>query len=110
DERTTLLADLASAEALKKANRAELERYKDCDPALLEAKEKATKIAKAAANRWTGEGGFCPISMMACMRITLERSSSDNIFAIQTYCSRQFGMPGQQFAEQFQIPDTFDNL
>ena len=54
DERTALLGQLAEAENLRKKNLDELKRYKECDPTLLEAKEKAAAIALESANRWTG--------------------------------------------------------
>ncbi|KND04491.1 uncharacterized protein SPPG_00219 [Spizellomyces punctatus DAOM BR117] len=87
DERIVLLSQLAEAESLRKEHLAELERFRDCDPALLEAKEKATRVAKDAANRWT-----------------------DNIFALQSYCSRTFNISSQQFYEQFNIPEDFDSI
>ncbi|KAJ3278642.1 Meiotic nuclear division protein 1 [Borealophlyctis nickersoniae] len=87
DERTVMLERLAEAEALRKSQLAELERFRDCDPALLEAKEKATQIARDAANRWT-----------------------DNIFSLQSYCQRNFNITSQQFSEQFGIPEDFDNI
>jgi len=45
---------LAEAENLRKKNLDELKRYKECDPTLLEAKEKAAAVALESANRWTG--------------------------------------------------------
>jgi hypothetical protein len=33
---------------------AELERYRECDPDVIEELKQETKIAKEAGNRWTG--------------------------------------------------------
>ena len=43
--------------------------------------------ALTAANRWT-----------------------DNIFAIQSYCSNNFGLASADFNEQFGIPENFDYI
>ncbi|KAI8592420.1 Meiotic nuclear division protein 1 [Geranomyces variabilis] len=87
EERSRILEQLAAAEAINRERRAELARFKDCDPTLIAAKEKAAVIAKEAANRWT-----------------------DNIFALQSYCNRMYSIPSQQFAENFGIPEGFDTL
>ncbi|KAI8818380.1 meiotic nuclear division protein 1 [Fimicolochytrium jonesii] len=87
EDRATFMEELAAAEAKRKEYKAELEKFKDCDPALIEAKERAVATAKAAANRWT-----------------------DNIFALQSYCGRNFGISASQFAEQFGMKDDFDTL
>ncbi|KAJ3040701.1 Meiotic nuclear division protein 1 [Rhizophlyctis rosea] len=87
DERADMLERLHDAEALRKSYLKELEQFRDCDPAVLEAKELATTLAKDAANRWT-----------------------DNIFALQSYCSRNFNITSQQFSEQFGIPEDFDSI
>ncbi|KAJ3054296.1 Meiotic nuclear division protein 1 [Rhizophlyctis rosea] len=87
DDRVEMLQRLQEAEALKKSQLKELDQFRDCDPALLEAKEKATIIAKDAANRWT-----------------------DNIFALQSYCNRKFNISAQDFNRQFGISDDFDSI
>ncbi|RUP50982.1 meiotic nuclear division protein 1 [Jimgerdemannia flammicorona] len=88
NDRAALLKELAEAESRKKGNLEELQRYRECDPTLLEAKaEKAAKVAKEAANRWT-----------------------ENIFVIQSYCVKNFGMQRADFNENFAIPDDFDTI
>lgn len=61
--------------------------YKDNDPTMLKAKEKAAEVAKAAANRWT-----------------------DNIFSIQSYCAQNFMIDQETFCQQFQLPADLDSL
>ncbi|CAG8590950.1 2291_t:CDS:2, partial [Paraglomus occultum] len=87
DERTTLLGQLAEAENLRKQNLEELKRYKECDPILLEAKEKASAIALESANRWT-----------------------ENIFLLQSYCVNKCNVERADFNRQFGIPEDFDTL
>ncbi|KAI8917562.1 meiotic nuclear division protein 1 [Powellomyces hirtus] len=87
EERIALMERLKEAEAINRNLLAELEMFKDSDPVLVAAKENAIVLAKNAVNRWT-----------------------ENIFALQSYCSQTFGIPPQQFAEQFNIPDDFDSV
>ncbi|RUS34217.1 meiotic nuclear division protein 1 [Jimgerdemannia flammicorona] len=72
NDRAALLKELAEAESRKKGNLEELQRYRECDPTLLEAKE--------------------------------------NIFVIQSYCVKNFGMQRADFNENFAIPDDFDTI
>lgn len=55
EERSEVLSKLRKREEEKKQLLAELERYKECDPEVLEEMKQETKVAKEAANRWTGE-------------------------------------------------------
>ncbi|KAJ3086179.1 Meiotic nuclear division protein 1 [Quaeritorhiza haematococci] len=87
DERNQLLQELAKSEQLKKVNVAELQKYRDCDPMVLEMKAKAASDAKDAANRWT-----------------------ENIFNVQSYCSKNFNMTWDNFCTNFQIPDDLDTV
>lgn len=50
-----MLKDLSAAQAEKKNLRAELEKYKECDPEVMESMKKEIVIARDAANRWTGK-------------------------------------------------------
>ncbi|KAI8608783.1 Mnd1 family-domain-containing protein [Chytriomyces sp. MP71] len=86
-ERTALLASVQDAKDLQKSMKAELVQFKDCDPALIDAKNKAAEIAKVAANRWT-----------------------DNMFSLQSYCCNQFNMASADFNKHFSVPADFDNL
>ncbi|KAK9688267.1 Meiotic nuclear division protein 1 [Basidiobolus ranarum] len=87
DSRAEKLARLAEAESLKETNLKELQKFRDCDPALLETKAKAADIAKDAANRWT-----------------------ENIFILQSYCCNKFNIERSEFDKQFQIPEDFDTI
>ncbi|KAJ3026490.1 UNVERIFIED_CONTAM: Meiotic nuclear division protein 1 [Siphonaria sp. JEL0065] len=87
EERTQLLTDYKTAEAHQQGLNAELLQFKDCDPTMIDAKEKAAEIAKAAANRWT-----------------------DNIFSLQSHCREKFMMPVSDFCRNFQIPEELDSL
>ncbi|OZJ01649.1 hypothetical protein BZG36_05207 [Bifiguratus adelaidae] len=85
--RAELLKDLAEAESQSEKLLAELEQYRESDPALLDAKKNATKVALDAANRWT-----------------------DNIFLLQSYCVNTFNMEKSDFNANFGINDDFDNI
>ncbi|KAJ1984482.1 Meiotic nuclear division protein 1 [Dimargaris verticillata] len=87
DERAELLQQLSEIESKHTANKQELDKFRECDPVLLKAKERAANEAKDAANRWT-----------------------DNIFIIQSYCVNKFGVETADFNKQFGITDDFDNL
>ncbi|KAI8052968.1 meiotic nuclear division protein 1 [Syncephalis plumigaleata] len=87
DHREQLLAALAEAEARNKEYTDELQQFKDNDPDTIEAKRKAAEISKQAANRWT-----------------------DNIFALQAYCSRKFNIEQRELRKHFNIPEDFDNV
>ncbi|KTW27100.1 hypothetical protein T552_02592 [Pneumocystis carinii B80] len=52
--RTSLLKNVSEKEKKHTEILAKLECYRDSDPSIIEAKEKAIQIAKEAANRWTG--------------------------------------------------------
>ncbi|KAI3643648.1 hypothetical protein MP228_009812 [Amoeboaphelidium protococcarum] len=85
DERADLLAKLSSAETKRMNQMQELQQYADNDPATLQAKRDATKIAKDAANRWT-----------------------ESIMSIQSYCTSKFGVDLESFNAQFEIPQDLD--
>ncbi len=87
EERTNHLARLQELELIKKGLEEELQQFQDCDPAILEKKEKAAKLAIQHANRWT-----------------------ENVFAVREYCVRKFNMDGKAFDRSFGISDDFDLL
>lgn len=53
--RIELLQALGMKQAEKKSLLAELESYKECDPEVMEQMKHEAVVAKAAANRWTGQ-------------------------------------------------------
>ena len=64
----------------------EIQKYKDCDPEVLEDLKRETKMANDGANRWT-----------------------DNIFALHSWIGSKF--PAVSVADlnkQFGIPDDLD--
>ncbi|KAJ1908822.1 Meiotic nuclear division protein 1, partial [Tieghemiomyces parasiticus] len=87
DSRTELLATLAELEQRNEEDKLELQKFRECDPVLLQAKDKASAVAKDAANRWT-----------------------DNIFTVQAYCRDKFMMSGADFNSNFGLPEDFDNI
>lgn len=48
---------LTELEAVHKSLATEIEKYKDLDPDLFEAKKSEVLVAKDAVNRWTGSTG-----------------------------------------------------
>ena len=54
EERDNLLRDLAGRKQCKEKLLVELEKYKACDPEVMELMKQQTLTAKDAANRWTG--------------------------------------------------------
>ncbi|KAJ3350987.1 Meiotic nuclear division protein 1 [Entophlyctis luteolus] len=87
DERSELLLKVAEEQQRETELKAALVEFKDCDPALIDAKEKAANIAKAAANRWT-----------------------DNIFCLQSYCNNKYNIASTDFCKHFGVPEDLDNL
>lgn len=49
-----MLAALSKLQSDKKKLLEELERYKDCDPEVMEQMKEDAVIAREATNRWTG--------------------------------------------------------
>ncbi|KAI9208970.1 meiotic nuclear division protein 1 [Polychytrium aggregatum] len=87
DERDEMLKEIQQLEREQAAYKDELQKFKDCDPAVLREQEKYTNQARLAANRWT-----------------------ENIFALQSYCAQNFNISSQQFYESFDLPQDFDTL
>ncbi|KAI8641927.1 meiotic nuclear division protein 1 [Parasitella parasitica] len=86
-ERSQLLAELKQEQDLSKELQLELHKYAENDPELYHKKEKASQIAKEAANRWT-----------------------ESIWEMQSYCVNRFGMERQLFDQTFGIKDDFDTV
>jgi len=85
DDRESILQELAQKEKLCKELEKELERYRECDPEVLENIQKETVMAKEGANRWT-----------------------DNVFTIKSWCVRKFGLEEKMIDKNFGIPEDFD--
>ncbi|XP_034517393.1 meiotic nuclear division protein 1 homolog isoform X2 [Ailuropoda melanoleuca] len=54
EERTMLAKELSSLRDQREQLKTEVEKYKECDPQVVEEIRQANKVAKEAANRWTG--------------------------------------------------------
>nr|DBA29019.1 TPA: hypothetical protein GDO54_009289 [Pyxicephalus adspersus] len=67
--------------------RAELEKYKECDPDVIEEIRKNNKVAKDAVNRWT-----------------------DNIFSVKSWAKKKFGFEESKIDKTFGIPEEFDYI
>lgn len=82
-----ILEELTQKEKLCKELEQELERYRECDPEVLENLQKETLMSKEGANRWT-----------------------DNVFTIKSWCERKFGLEKKMIDKSFGIPEDFDNV
>ena len=54
DDRSEILERLSEKQGERAELQKELERYRECDPEVIDAMKEETKVAKEAANRWTG--------------------------------------------------------
>ncbi|XP_057966976.1 meiotic nuclear division protein 1 homolog [Malania oleifera] len=90
DEREKALGELKAVELKYNELKDEMGKYADNDPAAFEAMKKAIEVSHTAANRWT-----------------------DNIFALQQWCSNNFPQAKEQLEHMYQeigITDDFDYL
>ncbi|XP_071893479.1 meiotic nuclear division protein 1 homolog isoform X3 [Anas platyrhynchos] len=86
-ERAALTEELAALRKKKEQLKAEIDKYRECDPDVVEEMRQTNKIAKEAANRWT-----------------------DNIFAIKSWAKRKFGFEESRIDKSFGIPEDFDYI
>ncbi|XP_075356539.1 meiotic nuclear division protein 1 homolog isoform X3 [Mycteria americana] len=99
-ERAALLEELAALRQKKEQLKAEIDKYRECDPDVVEEMRGETrrdcmdkgqgqtnKIAKEAANRWT-----------------------DNIFSIKSWAKRKFGFEESRIDKSFGIPEDLDYI
>ncbi|ERE92550.1 putative meiotic nuclear division protein 1 like protein [Cricetulus griseus] len=94
EERAMLTKELSSFRDQREQLKAEVEKYRECDPQVVEEIRKANIVAKEAANRWTGR----------YFRVT------DNIFAIKSWAKRKFGFEESKIDKNFGIPEDFDYI
>lgn len=87
EDRTQLLEELQENEEKLKKLKDEVEKYRDCDPEVLEEVKRQTHVSVEAANRWT-----------------------DNVFAIKSWCKKKFYMEDAVLDKQFGIPEDFDYI
>ncbi|NWX96624.1 MND1 protein, partial [Nothoprocta ornata] len=86
-ERAALIEELAALRQKKEQLKAEIDKYRECDPDVVEEMRQTNKVAKEAANRWT-----------------------DNIFAIKSWAKRKFGFEESRIDKSFGIPEDFDYI
>ncbi|KAJ7333771.1 Meiotic nuclear division protein 1 [Desmophyllum pertusum] len=85
DDRAAILQELMQKKKLCKEQEEQLEKYRECDPEVLQNMQKETVMAKEGANRWT-----------------------DNVFTIKSWCVRKFGLEDKMIDKNFGIPEEFD--
>ncbi|XP_067260672.1 meiotic nuclear division protein 1 homolog [Chanodichthys erythropterus] len=87
DEREDLLKELTALKSQRDQLKVELEKYKECDPEVVEEIRKANITAKEAVSRWT-----------------------DNVFAIKSWAKKKFGFENNRLDKAFGIPEDFDYI
>ncbi|XP_045172418.2 meiotic nuclear division protein 1 homolog [Mercenaria mercenaria] len=87
DDRSDILSRLSEIQGEKTRLEFELERYRECDPEVIEGLKQETKTAKEAANRWT-----------------------DNIFSTKSWIKNKFCFEESVINKQFEIPEDLDYL
>lgn len=87
DDRETILAELSEKQSECERLKHEVEKYRECDPEVMEAMKVETCTAKEAANRWT-----------------------DNVFSLKSWIKNKFNFEDNVLDKQFDIPEEFDYL
>ncbi|KAM9330447.1 meiotic nuclear division protein 1 homolog [Gastrophryne carolinensis] len=87
EERSALTQELSLLRQQRDQLKVELEKYKECDPDVIEEIRQANKVAKDAANRWT-----------------------DNIFSVKSWAKKKFGFEESRIDKTFGIPEDFDYI
>uniref|UniRef100_A0A8C2PWI8 Meiotic nuclear division protein 1 homolog n=1 Tax=Cyprinus carpio TaxID=7962 RepID=A0A8C2PWI8_CYPCA len=97
EERENLLKELTALKQQRDQLKAELERYKECDPEVVEEIRKANITAKEAVSRWTDQ-------------ISAKSQTQDNVFAIKSWAKKKFGFENSSLDKAFGIPEDFDYI
>ncbi|CAL8271602.1 meiotic nuclear division protein 1 homolog [Gadus morhua] len=87
NERESLLKELKVLKEEQVQLQAELEKYRECDPEVIEEMRKSNNMAKQAVDRWT-----------------------DNIFSIKSWAKRKFSFDDRSIDKAFGIPEDFDYM
>ncbi|XP_005170974.1 meiotic nuclear division protein 1 homolog isoform X1 [Danio rerio] len=87
EEREDLLKELTALKGQRDQMKVEIEKYQECDPAVVEEIRNANIAAKEAVARWT-----------------------DNVFAIKSWAKRKFGFENSRLDKAFGIPEDFDYI
>ncbi|XP_033985171.1 meiotic nuclear division protein 1 homolog [Trematomus bernacchii] len=86
-ERGSLLKELQALREERTQLQAELEKYRECDPEVVEEMRKSNGVAKDAVSRWT-----------------------DNVFAIKSWTKKKFNFDDSRMNKAFGIPEDFDYM
>jgi hypothetical protein len=86
-QRRALDAEVAALERALAAARADAAVYERMNPDAVKAAQRQAGVALAAANRWT-----------------------DSIFALRSWCVKQYAMRPADFDRQFELGEAFDYL
>ncbi|KAK1885910.1 Meiotic nuclear division protein 1 like [Dissostichus eleginoides] len=86
-ERASLLKELQALREERTQLQAELEKYRECDPEVVEEMRKSNGVAKDAVSRWT-----------------------DNVFAIKSWTKKKFNFDDSRMNKAFGIPEDFDYM
>ncbi|XP_078119877.1 meiotic nuclear division protein 1 homolog [Sander vitreus] len=86
-ERSSLLQELQALKEERTQLQAELDKYRECDPEVIEEIRKSNVVAKEAVSRWT-----------------------DNIFAIKSWTKKKFSFDDSHINKAFGIPEDFDYM
>ncbi|KAM6972359.1 meiotic nuclear division protein 1 homolog [Aplochiton taeniatus] len=87
DERASLVKELHTLKEQRNQLKADLEKYRECDPEVIEEIRKSNVTAKEAVCRWT-----------------------DNVFAIKSWAKKKFSFDNSRIDKAFGIPDDFDYM
>uniref|UniRef100_A0AAZ3QN11 Meiotic nuclear division protein 1 homolog n=1 Tax=Oncorhynchus tshawytscha TaxID=74940 RepID=A0AAZ3QN11_ONCTS len=87
EERASLLKELQALREKRSHLKSKLEKYRECDPEVIEEMRKSNVTAKEAVSRWT-----------------------DNVFAIKSWAKRKFGFEDGRIDKAFGIPEDFDYM
>ncbi|XP_056266212.1 meiotic nuclear division protein 1 homolog isoform X2 [Pseudoliparis swirei] len=87
EERSSLLKELQALREERTQLQAELNKYRECDPQVIEDMRKSNVVAKEAVSRWT-----------------------DNVFAIKSWTKKKFSFDDSRIDKAFGIPEDFDYM
>ncbi|KAM9856453.1 meiotic nuclear division protein 1 homolog [Aulostomus maculatus] len=86
-ERRSMTKELQALREQRTQLQAEVEKYGECDPEVVEAMRKSNVIAKEAVSRWT-----------------------DNVFSIKSWTKKKFSFDDSHINKAFGIPEDFDYM
>ncbi|XP_010727843.3 meiotic nuclear division protein 1 homolog [Larimichthys crocea] len=86
-ERSSMLKQLKALREERTQLQAELEKYRECDPEVIEQMRKSNVVAKDAVTRWT-----------------------DNVFSIKSWTKKKFAFDDSRINKAFGIPEDFDYM